>query len=88
MSHYRWDNPVQCPYCHGGEYFNLPDETDSIDCPLCEYTGIVTQDLATAFHLAYPDGAPHDRRTINAISILRQEFESAEFEATLRGLRR
>jgi len=81
MSHYRWNNPKTCPYCYGHEYFNLPDEINSTDCPLCEHTGIVAQDLATAFKLAYADGARHDRETINNISALRQRFEEMEFNA-------
>lgn len=81
MSHYRWNNPTKCPYCHGGKFFNLPDEVNSTDCPLCEHTGIVAQDLATAFKLVYPHGARHNHETINAISALRQQFEAMEFDA-------
>jgi hypothetical protein len=84
MSHYRWNNPTKCPYCNGGKFFNLPDEIDSTDCPLCEYTGIVAQDLATAFNLVYPDGARHNRATINEISGIRQRFEEMEFNAFIK----
>lgn len=83
MSHDRWNNPTTCPYCNGAEFFNLPDEISSTDCPLCEHTGIVAQDLATAFKLVYADGARHDRATIDAISVLRQQFEEMEFNAFL-----